>query len=510
MGAPVPPAKPRARVVAGYVLGTVLGAGTFGKVRLARKDGVPYAVKILDRALIDTNEWAGKVRREIAIMRALAHPSIVRLHQVIRSPSRVYLVMELVTGGELYYKVQREGALPEALARAYFQQLVDGIAYCHSRGVYHRDLKPENLLLSDDESTLKVTDFGLSAVNPAPREAMLLRTPCGSPHYCAPEVRGRRTAPGYDGARIDAWSCGVILFLLCSGFLPFHDEDPVLLQRQIDAADANFPHDFPPGARAVCSRLLEKDPEQRASLAEVRAHPWFLTDYRPAAPASPAPPDLPRAASAPAPAPTPPPGPAPEPRVPRLVIPQNPRQSVPAGRARTVAKPRRRRLKSALGGLRGSASANEPPTDPPSPRPATHRAPPASPVPGRPPRPDAPPTSAACSLFELRRAPSLTLGDAPASPRGDAEHDQFAAPRRSSFDAPPSNFADPPSKPSVRRSARNPPFKLFAASSDGLKDMRPSDANDPAVGPRSGSLRLFNLGARVLSSFGQRRSRPRG
>lgn len=276
--------RPRARVVAGYVLGEVLGEGTFGKVRLAKKDGVKYAVKILDRVLIDTNEWSDKVRREIDIMRALSHPSIVRLHQVVRSPSRVYLVMELVSGGELYCKVENEGALTEELARRYFQQLVDGVAYCHSRGVYHRDLKPENLLLSDDGALLKVTDFGLSAVNFTPDIPVILRTPCGSPHYCAPEVRGRRVDAGYDGEKIDAWSCGVILFLLSTGWLPFHHDNQEKLQAQIDSGIVHYPDSMPSGAREICVLLLDINASRRATLRDVRAHPWFQIDYKPLQP----------------------------------------------------------------------------------------------------------------------------------------------------------------------------------------------------------------------------------
>lgn len=286
MHAPEPAAlnNVRVRTVAGYVLGEVLGEGTFGKVRVAEKNGIRYAVKILDRALIDKNDWAGKVRREVAIMRALQHPSIVRLHQVIRSPTRVYLVMELVAGGELFWKVQDEGALPESLARLYFQQLVDGISYCHSKGVYHRDLKPENLLLADNGRTLKVTDFGLSAVNPHPSASLLLRTACGSPHYCAPEVRGRREQNGYCGEKIDAWSCGVILFLLCTGSLPFHHDEPAKLQAQIDSAYVQYPLNMSKGAKEICVMLLEKDASKRASLEQIKTHTWFKTHYQPYVP----------------------------------------------------------------------------------------------------------------------------------------------------------------------------------------------------------------------------------
>ncbi|KAK1858295.1 hypothetical protein I4F81_000904 [Pyropia yezoensis] len=211
-------------------------------------------------------------------MRALRHPNIVALKEVLSSARKVYMVMELVRGGELYWALQRE-ELAEATARRYFQQLVDAVDYCHRRGVYHRDLKPENLLLGED-GTLKITDFGLSAIKMQATGAQaILRTSCGSPHYVSPEVRW---ATGYSGAAVDAWSCGVILYLLLTGWLPFHHDEPAALQAQIDACVVDIPACVPAPAADLLSRLLVRDPARRLSLRGVKRHPWFTVDYTPA------------------------------------------------------------------------------------------------------------------------------------------------------------------------------------------------------------------------------------
>ncbi|KAL2557577.1 CBL-interacting serine/threonine-protein kinase 11 [Forsythia ovata] len=119
--------------------------------------------------------------------------------------------MEFAKGGELLAKIVKVG-FSEDLSRKYFQQLISAVRYCHSRGVFHRDLKPENLLLDRDENwELKVTDFGLSALTNQVRPDGLLHTFCGTPANLAPEILAKR---GYDGAKVDVWSCGVILYVL--------------------------------------------------------------------------------------------------------------------------------------------------------------------------------------------------------------------------------------------------------------------------------------------------------
>lgn len=185
--------------------------------------------------------------------------------------------MDLVRGGELFEQIERRGELDEKLARKYFQQLVDGIDYCHRRGVCHRDLKPENLLV-DENGTLKITDFGVSSMKGGVSGSDLLYTACGTPYYCAPEIING-AEEGYSGVKIDAWSCGIILYLLLTGTLPFQNEDMTQLYEQINRCIVEYPSWMPEDARDLISHLLAKDPESRFDLEKVKAHAWFLVDY---------------------------------------------------------------------------------------------------------------------------------------------------------------------------------------------------------------------------------------
>lgn len=248
------------------------------KLGVHEETGEQVAVKIMDKSDIKAQEMTLNVRREIAIMKALKHRNIVNLRQVLTSQSKLYIVMDLVTGGELFTKILKEGKLPEDTARHYFQQLVDGIEYCHRRGVCHRDLKPENLLIDETTGELKITDFGLSAMKGASTTEELLHTQCGSPNYCAPEIIARHKQ-GYNGAKVDAWSCGIILFALLAGYLPFYDENTKVLYRMIQRDDVKFPKKFPSDAKDLILRLLHKDPDQRFTLPDVKKHRWFLINY---------------------------------------------------------------------------------------------------------------------------------------------------------------------------------------------------------------------------------------
>lgn len=248
------------------------------KLGVHEETGEQVAVKIMDKSDIRAQEMTMNVRREIAIMKALKHRNIVNLRQVLTSASKLYIVMDLVTGGELFTKILNEGKLEENVARRYFQQLVDGIEYCHRRGVCHRDLKPENLLIDETTGELKITDFGLSAMKGASTTEELLHTQCGSPNYCAPEIIARHRQ-GYNGAKVDAWSCGIILFALLAGFLPFYDENTRVLYRMIQRDDVKFPRKFPGEAKDLTLKLLHKEPEKRFTLADVKKHPWFVVGY---------------------------------------------------------------------------------------------------------------------------------------------------------------------------------------------------------------------------------------
>mmetsp|Transcript_3699 Transcript_3699/g.6477 ORF Transcript_3699/g.6477 Transcript_3699/m.6477 type:complete len:855 (-) Transcript_3699:1306-3870(-) len=264
-----------------YLLLETLGHGSFGKVKLGVHEttGNQVAIKIIEKADIHEHSMTLQVKREIAIMKNLTHENIVSLYEVLTSKTKLYLVIELVTGGELFDVIAKrgEGGLPEIIARRYFQQLIDAIHYCHQRGVFHRDLKPENLLLDHDEK-LKVTDFGLSAIRGASTSAALLTTQCGTPSYIAPEIISL-VDEGYNGDKVDAWACGIILFALLAGYLPFEGESTTELFLNIQKADVEYPKWISPGARRVIEHLLTKNPNTRWNMKQVKQDEWFQVDY---------------------------------------------------------------------------------------------------------------------------------------------------------------------------------------------------------------------------------------
>ncbi|WOL08635.1 hypothetical protein Cni_G17388 [Canna indica] len=256
-----------------YELGRVLGHGTFSKVYLARdlRSGENVAMKVVAKDKVLRAGMAEQVKREIAVMRLVRHPNIVELHEVMATRSRIFFAMEFVRGGELFARIASSGRLREDAARRYFRQLVSAVDFCHGRGVYHRDLKPENLLL-DDAGDLKVGDFGLSAFADHASADGLLHTACGTPAYVAPEVIGKR---GYEGAKADLWSCGVILFVLLSGYLPFQDDNLVTMYRKIHRGDFRCPPWFSSDARRVVMKLLDPNPSTRITVAKLVEMPWF-------------------------------------------------------------------------------------------------------------------------------------------------------------------------------------------------------------------------------------------
>ncbi|KAG6415559.1 hypothetical protein SASPL_122972 [Salvia splendens] len=255
-----------------YELGRLLGQGTFGKVYYARslQTGQSVAIKVIDKEKITKVGIINQIKREITIMRLVRHPYIIHIYEVMATKTKIYFVIEYAKGGELFNKVAK-GRLKEDLARKYFHQLINAVDFCHSRGVYHRDLKPENILLDENEN-LKISDFGLSALAESRRQDGLLHTTCGTPAYVAPEVISRK---GYDGARADIWSCGVILFVLLSGYLPFHSSNLMELYRKIGKADFKCPKWISPEARRLLLRILDPNPMTRTSIAKIKESTWF-------------------------------------------------------------------------------------------------------------------------------------------------------------------------------------------------------------------------------------------
>ncbi|XP_010275075.1 PREDICTED: CBL-interacting serine/threonine-protein kinase 23-like isoform X5 [Nelumbo nucifera] len=262
-----------------YDLGRTLGEGTFAKVKFARnaETGENVAIKILDKEKVLKHKMVGQIKREISTMKLIRHPNVIRMYEVMASKTKIYIVLEFVNGGELFDKIASHGRLKEDEARKYFQQLINAVDYCHSRGVFHRDLKPENLLL-DANGILKVSDFGLSALPQQVREDGLLHTTCGTPNYVAPEVINNK---GYDGAKADLWSCGVILFVLMAGYLPFEDSNLMQLYKKIFKADFNCPSWFSTSAKKLIKRILDPNPATRISISEVIENEWFKKGYKP-------------------------------------------------------------------------------------------------------------------------------------------------------------------------------------------------------------------------------------
>ncbi|XP_061338475.1 CBL-interacting serine/threonine-protein kinase 23 isoform X2 [Gastrolobium bilobum] len=262
-----------------YELGRTLGEGNFAKVKFARntETGENVAIKILDKEKVLKHKMIGQIKREISTMKLIRHPNVIRMHEVMASKTKIYIVLELVTGGELFDKIASRGRLKEDEAKKYFQQLICAVDYCHSRGVCHRDLKPENLLL-DADGVLKVSDFGLSALPQQVREDGLLHTTCGTPNYVAPEVIHNK---GYDGAKADLWSCGVILFVLMAGYLPFEESNLMALYKKIFKAEFTCPQWFSTSAKKLMKRILDPNPATRITIAEVIENAWFKKGYEP-------------------------------------------------------------------------------------------------------------------------------------------------------------------------------------------------------------------------------------
>ncbi|CAI7791408.1 unnamed protein product [Closterium sp. NIES-53] len=253
-----------------------LGAGSFGRVFLMehRQTGGKVAVKTLKKERIVELGMQDKVRREISILLRVRHPNVIRLYNVVETPKYILLLMEYAENGELFDYITQRGRLTEGEARRIFQQIVAGVEYCHRRMVVHRDLKPENILL-DASWTVKIADFGLGNLM---TEGHFLRTSCGSPNYAAPEVISGRF---YCGPEVDVWGCGVVLYTLLCGRLPFDEKSHVALYQKIKAGAYSRPTHVTPAVQDLLARLLVVDPTMRATIPEIRRHPWFLPWFLP-------------------------------------------------------------------------------------------------------------------------------------------------------------------------------------------------------------------------------------
>jgi len=263
-----------------YKVGEEIGRGAFSVVKRAvhKKSGEEVAIKFIEKKFVDKQDLM-LLAREIDIMKKVEHANVLKLREVFETDETIALVMELVTGGELFYKIVEKGNYSEKDAANIVLQMINGVEYLHGEGIAHRDLKPENLLCSADEEggykpfRVVIADFGLSKIFDSGEQ---LETSCGTPDYVAPEVI---TAEGSYDKSVDMWSCGVITYVLLCGFSPFLSSTQTGLFEKIIKCEYDFPDpewtNISEEAKDFIRHLLVKDPQQRWTAKQCKDHPWL-------------------------------------------------------------------------------------------------------------------------------------------------------------------------------------------------------------------------------------------
>lgn len=261
-----------------YDLKDKLGTGSFAVVRVAvhKKTKEQFAVKVIKKKNLNTEELV-TIHDEVDILQKMYHPNIVKLFEIFDTTKNLYMVLELLNGGELFDRIVQKGSFSEKEASVVVSDVTSAVQYMHEMGIVHRDLKPENLLYSDNSSSsrIKITDFGLAKFITATE---VMSTPCGTPGYVAPEIlKGERYGP-----EVDMWSIGVILYILLCGFPPFYDESAAGLYDQIKRGEYSFPDpywtDISDEAKDLIQKLLTVNPRKRCKPKELLVHPWIAGD----------------------------------------------------------------------------------------------------------------------------------------------------------------------------------------------------------------------------------------
>lgn len=257
-----------------YYLKELLGTGAFSEVRLAESkenSNQLYAVKIIDKKALKGKE--DSLENEIKVLRRLTHPNIVQLLETYEDKNKVYLIMELVTGGELFDRIVEKGSYTEKDASGLIRQVLEAVDYMHEQGVVHRDLKPENLLYysPDEDSKIMISDFGLSKME----DSGIMATACGTPGYVAPEVLAQKPY----GKAVDVWSIGVISYILLCGYPPFYDENDANLFAQILKGEFEFDSPYwdeiSDSAKDFIQNLMCVNVDKRYTCKQALAHPWI-------------------------------------------------------------------------------------------------------------------------------------------------------------------------------------------------------------------------------------------
>lgn len=321
-------------IISNYEIGKEIGSGAFGTVNIAedRKTGEKVAVKCISKSRIQKSNMGPQVKKEITTMKKLNHPNIVRIQEVLMSNSHLYLVLEYAGGGELFTKIAQQGKLSENVAKRYFGQIMDAVKFCHNLYVCHRDIKPENILLDADDN-VKIADFGFASIMepemgtgpdadsgetkarltpidehasmnatvkafsdfvPDARDGALpknhkfrnlpskrmqkLSTMCGTTQYMAPEIVNRDS---YRGDKADIWSCGIVLFVLIAGYLPFDSNNPEIVIQKIKTGKFDTPASVSDLARDLITKLLTPNPLFRPGAKTILDHEWLRDTGRP-------------------------------------------------------------------------------------------------------------------------------------------------------------------------------------------------------------------------------------
>ena len=252
----------------------VLGTGNFAQVKkcMRLEDKKEFAVKIIDKSKVEDMQ---DIEREIEIMGKVDHPNVIKLVDVFDETKKMNLIMELVTGGELFDRIVAKGNYTEKDAATVIHTLCDALKYLHAKNIVHRDLKPENILLESpaEDAPIKVADFGLARMM---KKGDVMKTACGTPGYVAPEVLQNK---GYDSGAVDMWSTGVILYILLCGFPPFYEEELPALFDQILKGRYDFPSPWwdkiSKEAKDLVRRLLTVDPKKRITASQTKQDPWM-------------------------------------------------------------------------------------------------------------------------------------------------------------------------------------------------------------------------------------------
>lgn len=269
-----------------FIREKVIGKGSFGKVCLVRKrsNGEPFAMKILHKRLIIENEVVEEIKNELHLMACIHHRFIVKLFYAFHTQSRLFLIMEFVTGGDLGWHVEKDVRFEEERAVRYMSEVFTAVDYLHSKGIVHRDLKLQNILLTP-KGHIKLTDFGLSTLFRQGKQKQHLTDPVGTVLYMAPEIclpfsqqkRRRKFKEGYD-YKVDYWSCGICFYEMLYGFSPFDGEREQEIIENIVSKELRFPESggVSKEAKSLIRKLLQKDPKKRlCDFKKIQKHKLF-------------------------------------------------------------------------------------------------------------------------------------------------------------------------------------------------------------------------------------------